>query len=584
MAEIRMMNKRKTVIFLFISILSINLLAKSADAEWFQKVFKLIERIGAEDDRESIRLDIIKYHQILFALGDTEKAFRWFNKPGFDEEKDIFLQYVFKTNYLKRNVDSKMLTQIHNAIMNLRVPYGVSKYLIKTAELYREVGETEKIKPVLEEAVRKSLDQELGYVDKAIDLSKIYKIFRLMGEEEEAKKIYAKMLTYYPICKEFKYRGFNASLIFLPYADVFWELGDKELAKRFIDKAHQAIVKSKYRRYFKGVLLRVADYYLKTGQREKAFKIVDEALASCFALERKSAENCINCLSELFQKLFYSDVMEHYGVRSIIDKLIQKKKSVKNSSLIKEIDWILFRLYRSVKDFKKEWEYAKGFKQTDAEDDTRSEYFYLIASQQLEHGEHVNMDSIINQITSTHYRIELYFYAGKYYSKQNRPAEAVEMFNRAASLLAGYNPKDVVFTGGADFYYLVKEYWKLNDWNGLKRIRKHLLEKKEDDGLHGVLFNAAVSLIDVYLNKGMLKAAQETLSEIQYPTTKAVGMLHMAKFFMDAGNENKAREYFDNSYRILERSEGTDVADIEVVLNAYFKLFIKDEVPIEYEE
>jgi tetratricopeptide (TPR) repeat protein len=547
--RVEIMTKLLLILLLVVMPFSSNfkLNDRSVETEWILKLSGLIDQ--TKEEKQTIRMELIKYHRILLELGEVEKALSILNRPNLDFEKDEFLSLALKSEYIRKRADKKTLGLILAGIKRVKSPISRSDYFIRIGHLYLKTGEKKETEKILELALKRTMEIKYNCVRQADNLGQIFKMYKAMNMEEKARKVHRLMVSYYHFCEESKSGDLKKHLIFLYYSKTFIELGDYHYAKQYLEKAVHHMGKNSYSAYAVN-MFSTSELYLKMQEKVKARRLVDHLINFCFDENADSSKELRTRMKELNSAFWKSEkVIEGFDKSYLIDLIRvfeRRKQIIKDQVAVNEINKILILLHLKQKMYDKAFQIIDAIRNFDTVEEV-SKYIFITAGDKIRNGDEQNPPSLVSKLDelprsehTVHYKIELYYEIAQYYSRHKKYLSAKEMINKAFGLLRQYKPETLVYIHSTDMLDLADLYKEMGDSNGLLRIVNYYKEKSEKENSARVL----VILVDVYLQKDNLRSAAAVLPKIE-----------------------------DTTYRLL-MEKSTDI-DYEIILDEFFRMFIK---------
>ena len=578
------------LLFYFIIVVNFDLFSKPIEVEWFLKLSKLLNRI--ETKESEIRIDILYNYTILLELGEEKGAFSIFSKPGMEFEKYELLRNYLNSNYINTNPNKKILKLILKELLQLKLPYeiDISDDLINIAYLFLKIDEKEEVVKILDLVERRTMETriEWGCNIRAFYFSHIFKIYKLMKMEEESNKIYEKMMNFYEDCHEKFKRKFNIDnydnkyVIFEHYADRFFELEDYKKVKLFLEKASHLFPKDDYPKYV-DEMFEISEIYLKIKEKDIAIANAHKLFDFCFCKEVnsnkiincdgkqkeiKGADRVENCLRKIGICIADSNLFKKINPSIFIEKLKIRRKDFKDNKLINAINEVLIELYIQAKEYDAAYQIAHTLDNSEFEENIRSNYILNIAVDKINYGSELNIDKLINNIKGTYYKIVLYYEIGKYYMNRKEEKKAKNYLKKAVDLLKYYKPKNIFRPHGIDLMNIGELYWKMDDTKALNIIKRYF---KMKDSSNYSIPEISNWLIDIYLGKKDVNSALNILCKLKNPTHKAIGLIYIAKHFLNEGIIEKGRKYLNDAYLLLEKSS---LIDYSLFFNECYRVFV----------
>jgi hypothetical protein len=130
----------------------------------------------------------------------------------------------------------------------------------------------------------------------------------------------------------------------------------------------------------------------------------------------------------------------------------------------------------------------------------------------------------------------------------------------------------VIYPKGVDFRSISDLYRRINYTEGLIEIQSFCKREATGPYTQLVASEISISLIEVYLNWKQVTGALTIFREIENETYKAIALLYISRYFLDAGDFDKGRKYLDDAYSILEKAGNIDY---DLFLDEFFKVFIR---------
>ncbi len=582
--------KKTLVLFtlaLFVS--NMGLVAENIGSEWFCKIPEFFSLDKQEENEFSV--PIILYYQILLSQNNIGGAFSIFRLNDFEVEKYEFIKYTLFKHFSTVIPSSAQLKTIFREISKLRsVESLFFDMYFEVFQLAFKIGDIELAKKAFQ--VAKGYETIEGLERLCIDIAsrkaRLYKMARLLGFKDEARRIFEDMerFPYYCPSKLKNHTQYNLDVIrsgiFSAYIDIFLELKDSGNCSKYFKKS-EAIIAN----YPDTVPiipgLRLFEDYFNIGDTEKAGEMLDSVASQvveyCNQYDLESLPQqkgqFIHDALHFFLKFtddpaFYSLKDPNYFLKKLkcVNRFSDYAFSQSYTKLFVRVN-IHQRQYsialEALRQFKSEWK-DKGQKLFEGllldlildrqKNDSQFDY------KNFEYG-----------FSDPYFNLALDYFYAKFLLKQSKCSEARVFIERALDRLNHYNRKNIVRPKGINYASIGELYWKLNDEEGLRKALDWVVRRKDKVSyyIEGIVQELSKWLVDIYLSKGKFEKAWEIIDKTDDSDLKCVGLIYAARYYEKIGEIQKAKAFLNRTFDFFKKKK---IDDYELIFIEFYRMFI----------